>query len=255
MTTDQLSPIYLEAEAAARENLDRPNHDILAALLAMGVRECGEYVASNGSGVQAVLPRAARILNPNVYVAIANYPPNVADLMAAIESDDPIIRRFAAGQYFINFPKQDTSWAAPLPDFPTSLVPDGAVVYVPFVDGAAENTTVESVAAAEAKAAADAAPHDATATHPIDSAPVGAVVTITPTGHDISFPDGGSSSRTAPEGDPALRLPVGTVVVNHPEGVTTITIPATETAPAHTSIGARFLDALNKIWHVLEAHL
>lgn len=93
-------------------------------------------------------------------------------------------------------------------------------------------------------------PHDEARSHPIDNAPAGTVVVITPTGHDITFPDG-TATRTAPPGDPASALPVGTVIVNHPEGTTTITLPATDARPAVTSVGARFMDALKNAWHWL----
>src|ERR1019366_925285 len=142
------------AETNARPELDRPDHTALAALLAMGVQAAAQLVAATpdavNAGLREALIPAARILDPNTYVPIANYPPNVGAVMAAIEGTCPIMRRFAASQYFIDAPRQDTSWGAMLPDFPASLAPDGAVIYIPYDVASTANVTLESVAAAEA---------------------------------------------------------------------------------------------------------
>lgn len=152
--TSFLPSLYLLAEQNARPELDRPDHASLASLLAMGVHAAAQLVAATpdavNAGLREALIPAARILDPNTYVPIANYPPNVGAVMAAIEGTCPIMRRFAASQYFIDAPRQDTSWGATLPDFPASLAPDGAVIYIPYNVASTANVTLESVAAAEA---------------------------------------------------------------------------------------------------------
>jgi hypothetical protein len=150
-----LSPLYLEAEAAARPNLDRPDHTALSQILEMGVRVAGALVATTSDAdnlpFREALPRAARILDPNTYVKVSMF--DHAAIDAAVHSTCPVMRRFGAAQQFIGTIGDRGDLNLPPIDF-TDLQPDGDVIYVPYVEGAPENTTVESVAKAEAAAAA-----------------------------------------------------------------------------------------------------
>ena len=212
MTTEPntLPASYLVAEAAARENLDRPDHAALAQLLALPVEDCGKLVAATSAednlALRAALARAARIVNPNVYVPIASHA--VTAIIAAIESACPIMRRFAASQYFVDAP-----FTATYPEFPATLAPDGDVIYVPYGANDPANVTIESVAAADMVSAKTPAaapapspppidfPHDASATHPLDATPVGVSVVVTP-----------AMVAALPVEDPLAALPVGTII-------------------------------------------
>lgn len=268
-----LPAIYEAAELAARPNLDRPDTASLEQLLAMDVEACGQFVATQTDetipsvlALREALPRAARILNPNAYVPIANYPPNVAALIAGIESTCPIFRRFAAAQYFIDAPRQDTSWGATLPPFPTDLQPDGDVIYVPYVDGDTANVTVESVAAVEAPASEPAPilgvvtgvgdvtlPFNVDAHHALDSLPAGSTATKTDANTIVTThgTTGIESQTVIGQDDATAHLPINSTIdvlaQGQPAGIA-LTLPANAHRSALTVIGDSLHDAVAKAW-------
>lgn len=139
-----LPPLYLMAEAAKRPELDAPDWSALAQVLAMPVQAAATLVNQTTGAVRAALPRAARILNPNLYVKIAMF--DWATIQDAITGTDPIMRRFAAMQYLIGTVGDRAGLvAAPSYPFPSPLGPDGDVVYVPYDVGAPGNVTLDSL--------------------------------------------------------------------------------------------------------------
>lgn len=254
-----LPPNYLTAEAAARPELDRPDHDHLEALLLMGVEECGRYVAaSTDPDTMNALGRAARIVNPNAYVPIGMF--NWPAIEAGIESPDPIVRRFAAQQFFIGTigAKADGTVGAPSYAFPTTLVADGEVVYVPFVEGAAANTTVASVAAADAPKATIPPVPDATVAHPLDANAPGTIATVTAPGTlTVVYPDGGIGTQAIATDDPIAVLPVGSTITKLADATKIkVAHPATQRLEdGIKTIAANVHAGLVDIWNWLHTEL
>jgi len=93
-----LPAYYLAAESAAPENLDRPDHDVLAALLAVPVAEVVRQAvaAPIGDPKRSVFERAARILDTTIYLGIEGGNREMAEAVAG--GPYPILARFAAVQ-------------------------------------------------------------------------------------------------------------------------------------------------------------
>lgn len=267
-----LPAAYLTAEAAARENLDKPDHAALLMLLGLSVADAGQCVATTTDAanlnIREALVRAARILNPNVYVSIGNeLAPNWSGLSSVIQSTDAIMRRFAASVWCIA-----AQTIAPPYAFPTNLEPDSDVVYVPYVDGDPANVTVESVAKAEAPAEPSAVVGTIAPAAPIaspDGHTVGTVLTVGADENGVKTlttsiptpisPAPNTSTINLPKDHALANVPVGTIV--HIADATTgdvagqataITLPANQHRAPITVIGDDIGDALKRAAHWIE---
>lgn len=248
-----LPDIYLKAEAAKRPELDAPDHAALASLLALDVEAAGRLVVSTDVNMRAALPRAARILNPNLYVRIASF--DWGAILLAIESTCPIMRRFAANEFFNATigDRSDGTAQAPNFTFPTSLSPDGEVNYVPFVDGATDNVTIESVSKAEAQQTTPNMP-DPNQLHALDVVPTGTVINKL-AGESVSVvtPDGNTVSHDIDMSDPLAKLPAGSQITKSVDG-TKLVIPHS-TEPWFNVVGERIHDVIAKAWAWIEKNV
>lgn len=254
-----LNSIFAAALAAARPGLDRPDEAALEHALSLGVEECGRTIAltkedtADGLNLRECLARAARILAPNTYVHIANF--DAPAIAAAIASDEPVQRRYAALQYFIGTigDRSNGTVNVGTVDF-SNLVPDGEMNYVPYVDGDPSNVTLESVAKAEAAAAQPvetAAPKPAAEdTHPLDALSEGKVVTITSPGIVRNEANGVIHDATDSATDAVNVLPIGTTI-EKVNGQIKITGTSAVAGNAE-SFGEKFHDAVVAIWAWIE---